>query len=70
MSVPSLSLGGSQNRARPEALSRDLYPRARPLGIFYAHPIVLNERQVGTAIEPSSHRAIEGVVRQEHIETA
>jgi hypothetical protein len=55
-------------------------------GIFHAHPIVLNERQVGTAIEPSSHRAIEpsshraiepsshraieGVVRQEHIETA
>ena len=29
-------------------------------GIFYAQPIVLNERQAGTAIE--------GVVRQEHIE--
>ena len=30
-------------------------------GIFYAQPIVLNERQAGAAIE--------GVVRQEHIET-
>jgi TnpA family transposase len=31
-------------------------------GIFYAQPIVLNERQAGAAIE--------GVVRQERIETA
>src|SRR3546814_10442210 len=48
---------------RRNTSSIGIYPHVRDRwGIFYAQPFVLNERQAGVAIE--------GVVRQESIETS